>query len=288
MAISEGQMQTWSTQGSVSQSAATYQTVRNVLDSTQSPYYSKSFNIFLQGSYGNDTNIYADSDVDVVICLTSTYYHDKDSLSPSDQAELNRAFVPATYELSDFKQDVATWLTQKFGNGVSVGNKAIFIPGNGARRDADVIVAAEHRTYYSQTGYQEGIVFETSYGQRIINYPKQHSDNLTSKHQATGNRFKPTVRAFKNMRNKMIADGYLNQGISPSYYLEGLLFNAPNNCFAQSYQETYARSVTYLRAAVRDQLVCANDIHYLVRDYSSVNWTAANFDAYMKALDAYW
>jgi hypothetical protein len=69
MAIPENQLVTWSHQGSIQQSTATYATVKNVLDSTQAPYYLKSYEGFLQGSYGNDTNIYADSDVDVVLRL---------------------------------------------------------------------------------------------------------------------------------------------------------------------------------------------------------------------------
>lgn len=288
MAISEAQLQTWSEQGSVTQSAQTYETLRGVLDDRNSPYYLKSYRIFLQGSYGNDTNIYADSDVDIVICLTSTYYHDKDSLTPTDKAELDRTFVAATYEISDFKRDVAAWLTRQFGNGVTVGTKAIFIPGTGNRRDADVLVAAEHRTYYSKYGYTEGIVFETNTGRRIVNYPKQHSENLTVKHQATQSRFKPTVRVFKNMRNKMISDHYLAKGVAPSYFIEGLLSNAPNICFSQRFQDTYDHSMAYLRAATRDQLECANSIHYLVRDRSDVAWSNADFTTYMNAVAAYW
>lgn len=288
MAISEAQLQTWSAQGSVTQSAQTYETIRGVLDDRTSPYYPKIYRIFLQGSYGNDTNIYSDSDVDIVICLTSTYYHDKDSLTPADRAELDRSFVAASYELSDFKRDVAAWLTQQFGSGVTVGNKAILIPGNGNRRDADVLVAAEHRTYYSKYGYTEGIVFETNTGRRIVNYPKQHSENLTTKHQATQSRFKPTVRVFKNMRNKMISDRYLAKGLAPSYFIEGLLSNAPNICFSQRFQETYDHSMAYLRVAIRDRLECANGIHYLVRDYSDVAWSNADFTTYMNAVDAYW
>lgn len=61
MAISEAQLQTWSAQGSVTQSAQTYETIRGVLDDRTSPYYPKIYRIFLQGSYGNDTNIYSDS-----------------------------------------------------------------------------------------------------------------------------------------------------------------------------------------------------------------------------------
>jgi len=42
---------------------------------------------------------------------------------------------------------------------------------------------------------------------QIINYPKQHSASCTAKHQATQSRFKPMVRALKNMRTRMVSVG---------------------------------------------------------------------------------
>ena len=92
MAISEQQLETWSHQGSVTQSASTYQTIRGVLDDPNSPYYKWAYRIFLQGSYGNDTNIYADSDVDVAICLTSVYYGDTSYLSADEKGRYEPAF----------------------------------------------------------------------------------------------------------------------------------------------------------------------------------------------------
>ena len=80
MAISEDQLETWSHQGSVQQSATTYQTIKTVLESPQAPYASRSFNVFLQGSYGNNTNVWAESDVDIAICLTSVFYSNIDEL----------------------------------------------------------------------------------------------------------------------------------------------------------------------------------------------------------------
>jgi len=68
---------------------------------------------------------------------------------------------------------------------VEPGNKAIFVKGNGSRRDADVLAAAEHRRYTGPgDNYHAGIVFWTSDGTEIVNFPKQHSANCTAKHQA--------------------------------------------------------------------------------------------------------
>ena len=74
MPIPESQLETWSHQGSITQSSNTYNSIKNVLEAGTTPYASKNFKVFLQGSYGNDTNIYAESDVDIVIRLDDCFF----------------------------------------------------------------------------------------------------------------------------------------------------------------------------------------------------------------------
>ncbi len=76
MSIPESQLEIWSHQGSVTQSSATYNTIKSALEVEGSPYADKDYEVFLQGSYGNDTNIYAESDVDIVIKLNDCFRHD--------------------------------------------------------------------------------------------------------------------------------------------------------------------------------------------------------------------
>jgi hypothetical protein len=97
MAIPEAQLDIWSHQGSVVGSAATYQTVRSALLASGSGYAGKEIEVFLQGSYGNDTNIYAESDVDTVIRLDETLYRDLSLLTSEDRALYDAHFGPATY-----------------------------------------------------------------------------------------------------------------------------------------------------------------------------------------------
>ena len=73
MPIPESQLEIWSKQGSISQSSSTYASVKNALEDSKAIYKDQSFEVLLQGSYGNDTNIYAESDVDVVIRLDSIF-----------------------------------------------------------------------------------------------------------------------------------------------------------------------------------------------------------------------
>lgn len=293
MAISEDQLETWSHQGSVQQSAATYQSIKKVLEDPDAPFANRSFNVFLQGSYGNDTNVWSESDVDVAICLTSVFYSDIDELGADEKERYEGNRIPAEYSIKQFKDEVTTWLRQNFGNGVTPGNKAIAVPGNNSRRNADVLACAEHRRYFSyptvgQPGFHEGICFWTSRGDKIINYPHQHMSNCTSMNQATGSRFKSNIRVLKNMRRAMVNDGFLGDGVAPSYYIEGMLYNVPNEHFASTHQQSVENALSWLERCNVPDLLCANERYYLVRNGSNVCWNNQDFRSTLTSMRQYW
>jgi len=292
MAIPEAQLETWAKRGSVTQSADTYGTIRKVLNDSASPYYPKDFSVFLQGSYGNETNILIDSDVDIIIRLDETYCADTTALAEGAKANYTGTFTAATYGYDEFKADVLAWLQKEYGDAVVPGKKAIFIKGDGNRRDADVLVCNEHRRYLAaSTGvdelYEKGICFWSG-SIRIENYPKQHADNCTTKNQDTDQWFKRMVRVYKNMRNRMIDDGYIDEGVAPSYFLEGMLWSVPNEHFGTSYEDSFINTYNWLIEADRSNLACANDLFWLVRDNSRICWPTSNFDAYLTAAGQYW
>jgi hypothetical protein len=131
MPISETQLETWSRQGSITQSADTYATIRRALEDSTAPYAGKEYEIHLQGSYCNDTNVYADSDVDVIMKLNTTYYRDLSSLPDDEVALYNAARIGADYSFSDFKSSVFAHLAKKYPSKVTSGNKAIYIKADG-------------------------------------------------------------------------------------------------------------------------------------------------------------
>lgn len=294
MPIPESQLETWSHQGSITQSSNTYNTIKNVLEADTTPYASKNFKVFLQGSYGNDTNIYAESDVDIVIRLDDCFHSDLDSLAEEEKMAYKQAFNHATYTYADFKRDVLSVLTAQYGSDVKTGDKAIAVNANSARRKSDVIVATQFRRYFkfrssNDSKYVEGICFFNAAGERIANYPKQHSANLTTKHQNTSKWLKPMARVFKNMRSRMVEDALIKAGVAPSYYLEGLLYNVPNEKFTSSYQDSVVNTLNwYLNNAAKNNLVCANEQYYLLRDGSHTCWTQTNCDAFIEAAVRLW
>ena len=294
MPIPESQLKTWSHQGSITQSSNTYTSIKNVLEASTTPYAGKNFAVFLQGSYGNDTNIYAESDVDIVIKLDDCFFSDLDVLSDEEKAAHMQAFSDAAYTHVDFKRDVLSVLTGQYGSAVKAGRKAIAIDSSGSRRKADVIVATQFRQYFkfqstSDSEYVEGICFFNAAGERIVNYPKQHSANLTTKHQASSKWLKPMTRVFKNMRSRMVDDGLIKAGVAPSYYIEGLLYNVPNDKLTSSYEDCVFNTLNWYRLeAKKFDLVCANEQYYLLRDSFHTCWPQANCDAFVEAAIKLW
>lgn len=294
MGIPESQLEVWSHQGSIKQSATTYHTIKGALEAASAAYHGKNYQVFLQGSYGNDTNIYSESDVDVVIRLDDVYYDDLTSLSPEDKAAYDHAQVPATYPYDQYKKDVIKTLTDHFGSDVKVGDKAIVVAANGSRRKADVVAAMQFRRYWRfksiyDAQYTEGICFFNGAGELIANYPKQHSENLTTKHQGSNHWLKPMVRVLKNIRSKLVDNGTLQPGIAPSYYLEGLLYNVPNEKFGSSYADSFVNAINWIQnEADKSKLVCANEQYYLLRSGTPTCWEVADAEAFINASIDLW
>ncbi len=294
MAIPEAQLEIWSHQGSITQSSNTYNEIKNVLEARTTPYANRNFKVFLQGSYGNDTNIHSESDVDIVIRLDDCFQSDLSALSDSEKLVYQQQFNDATYTYTEFKRDVLSILQDQYGSLVKVGDKAIAIEASGARRKADVIVATQFRRYFklqsvNDSEYVEGICFYNAAREQIANYPKQHSINLTTKHQASSNWLKPTIRIFKNLRRRMVDEGLIKGDIAPSYYIEGLLYNLPSEKLTSTYQDCVVNTLNwYHQETSKANLLCANEQYYLLRDGYHTCWTQKNCDAFIAAAIRLW
>jgi len=295
MAIPNDQLTIWAKQGAVTTSKDTYAAIKGVIEHGDAPYASKSYKSFLQGSYGNDTNVVGvESDVDVVLRCDSMFYYDLSPLSDAEKASFKQAHPDnATYNYAAFKTDVTTWLQANFKGHVEPGEKAIRITASNNRREADVLPCVHYKRFLKFNGvndenHVDGICFFTPSGAQIINYPELHSANMTAKHQATNGWLKPLVRVVKNMRNAMVDADVLEKGLAPSYYLEGLFYNVPLDCFGTSYADSFTKSVNWLLQADRSKFLCANEQYYLLFENSPVTWQAEKCTTFLSALVQFW
>lgn len=252
MAIPESQLQTWSHQGAVTTAKSTADSVRNALKSYNGWPQGIDFEVYLQGSYKNDTNIRGDSDVDVVAELKSCFYS---NLSEDEKRLLG--ITAASYGWPEFRAHILQALKDYYGQGqIADGNKAVKVMPSSNRLPADVVVCTQYRKYRSVNSYDyvEGMCFWTRNDNRqVINYPKLHYENGVSRHQGSNKWYKPIVRLFKNSR------AYIPGDSTPSYFLESLLYNVPISCYGTSYQDSFCRVINWLRSADLGSCICQNE-----------------------------
>lgn len=251
MAIPESQLETWSHQGAVATAKATADSVKNALNACDSWPDGIDFEVYLQGSYKNDTNIRGDSDVDVVTQLNTSFYS---NLSEDQKRILG--ITPVSYGWSNFRADVLEALRDYYGQDQIIeGNKSLKVKAGNSRLPVDVVVCSQYRRYKSVSNYDyiEGMCFWSRNDSRqIINYPKIYYDNGVSKHQNSDQWYKPIVRLFKNSRS------YISGDSTPSYFLECMLYNVLDSNFGTNYQDTFCSIVNWLNKADLDSFICQN------------------------------
>jgi hypothetical protein len=295
MSIPLLQLNTWANRGAVTTSSAAYASIRYALLKASSPVANRSVEIFLQGSYANATNIYADSDVDVVVLYKDTFYKDMSALTPFQQQLHERLFPPATYNWSQLRDDVLQALRSHYGNGsVTTGTKSIKVDTGSGRRTSDVVPAMQFRRYATLVDQNNlsahwGIQFFDSSNNPIVNYPKYHIERGEDKNQAARARgqYKSTIRVFKNLRNSMIDNGQLADGVAPSYGVECALYNVPDNLFVGAYADTVPAILNYLLNTPYAGFLCQNGVVPLIGN-GATQWSESNFATFVVAAQAAW
>ncbi len=245
MGLPEQQLQTWSHLGAQQRSQATYTSVKNALQSYDWPAEMGKPEVYLQGSYPNSTNIYGDSDVDIVAETSRVFYHNV----PDDQRAQYGLSERQTgaYGWPKYKAEVLAALRRYYGhNVVTPDNKCIKIAGENKRLNADVVPCVRYRKYYTDRSFAKGVTFWTRADNvQVVNFPKIHLSNGSEKNSNCGQHYKPNIRLLKNARNRA-------QNNFPSYFLECLLYNVPNQKFTSSCSGTLFEVLKYLNDAKKD------------------------------------
>lgn len=291
MTISESQLTVWSNQGAIDAAQRTHTSLRSALDAYKKWPAGTAYDAYLQGSYRNTTNIRGDSDVDLVVELTSVNYS---NLTDVEKSLLK--LESATYKWNDFRSDVIAALIDYYGAQFveTSGSKSVKVLPNSGRLKADVVIAVTYNYYENLKVRAEGMTFWALPGwQQVINYPKLHYENGANKNssQRTNGLYKPTIRIFKNARNRATDANSFYRGHFPSYFVEGLLYNVPDRVFSETYQATYANILNWLNTELDSDraqtFVCQNEMAYLF-GHSSVQWNIDYAREYVTQLTKLW
>jgi len=194
-----------------------------------------NFKVYTKGSYANRTNVRLDYDVDIAVECTDFVYVDSSGAAADVIKAAEEARVPYSkdYGPSDFKDDVNHALVSAFGSSaVKRGNMAIRVRESQTTLPADVVPCFEYhriygRSYYGELLYHQGTRIYPERGAYIHNWPRQQYENGVVKNNATGRHYKRMVRALKRLETYLVA----NVGLAelPSFFMECLVYNVPNN-----------------------------------------------------------
>jgi hypothetical protein len=292
VSVSEAQLKAWSNEGATTTAAATYKSVQTALSRGES-LKKYRYNVYLQGSYGNGTNIYGNSDVDVVVELASAFYSDT-SLLPMDQKaayERQRSLSELTFK--GFRDDVHEALVGYYKtNLVKPRNKCIEVLADSGRQNADVVPCFGYHLYTQFTSlksdYHSGIKFLTrNENAPVINFPRMHMQNGEAKNKRV-KFYKQTIRIFKNWRDQLIADGQLPETGAPSYFVECLCWNIPDSAFGEAtWWKTIVACLKFLHGATLDNFICQNGVIQLFGP-AREQWNVEAAKAFRRALITDW
>lgn len=242
----------------------------------------RNIKVFTQGSYRNNTNVRQDSDVDIGILCTDTFFH--------GQLPEGLKFSDATYHYSQFKNEVEEALVNHFGrSAVKRGNKAFDIKENSYHVDADVAPFFEHRRYSISRTYLSGVELRPDNGNpfKVINWPEQHYANGVSKNNITGRRYKAMVRILKKLCNEMTDNGIAAAKPIPGFLNECLVWNVPDSNFGNtSYVNDVRNCLAHLFNNTISYEKCSewgevSELKYLFR--SSQKWTWQQAHSFISA-----
>lgn len=258
--ISESDLEAWSKRPSDSEEARcenAEDVISNALENSDR-LKGLDFEVFGHGSYKSNTNIRLDSDVDICVCLKTTFNY----TLPPNRTKEEFGISDATMIYSEFRRLVDESLHDRFDPGVTEGSKATDVHANSYRVDADVLTAFEYREYTGIIGgipqLESGIQFVTRKGESIINWPKQWHLHSMAKDNRTGNKYRRVVRILKRLRNDMQKNGITLPREIPSCLIASLVWNVPDSAFAYStWKEVLTMVLTHIFNGTRTDQACA-------------------------------
>ena len=68
---------------------------------------------------------------------------------------------------------------------------------------------------------------------------------------------------FKSAGNHLETTGQISSKLAPSYFLECLLYNAPDSAYQSGFQDTFCSIVNWMNQTNLESLVCQNRQQYL-------------------------
>lgn len=238
--ISDEQIDRWAKPPSDTESEKCTKAVKQITDALRD-HFGNKVSFVRQGSHHNRTNIRLDTDVDLAVVHSASYFPGTGWMTEADKKLYEERSSPATYSYEQFKTEVHEVLHKKFGPAnTQRKRKCVRVNGNTYRVNADVVPVFPYRKYrsFGVVGL-EGIALVPDREIAVIHsFPDDHYKNGVKKNDETNRAFKSVVRVFKNVRNDLKDKGVLRGGDMPSFFIECLVWNVTESYFSgKTYRE---------------------------------------------------
>jgi predicted nucleotidyltransferase len=258
VAIPNDVLISWARPGKDEMSKQTYSALKEVIQENI-----PGCDVRLQGSYANSTNVRDNSDIDILVMCKG--------FSSSNQV------YQGLRPLSELKHIMYNSINGKRNYIFSEGKKTIeYKDSYGLGVPADIVPCVK---FTMPNGKDAIALYNSSTGQTIHNYPFQHIENGESKSGRTNGNYKKSIRMFKNARNKLVSDHSIDEKCAPSYFIECLIYNAPDSLFAGSEPKVFNNVLNWIwkgSLTYTADMVCQNGITKLFGN-ESTQWNVADF-----------
>lgn len=198
--------------------------------------------VYAKGSYPNNTNVRADSDVDIAVqCREVEYWEEA-------QPGTHTTAVPYTgiWTPSKLRSEVGRALRAKFPSQVDdSGSTAFKVRSSSARVDAHVVPCFDYRCYFALSGSREGVRIVRKDNRHFENFPAQQLEIGGAKNTATKGFYKQAVRVLKRVENAML-EAKVHREV-PSFFVECLVYNCPDSMLLlPTWSETVRKILAHL------------------------------------------
>ncbi|MFI0406013.1 nucleotidyltransferase [Actinomadura sp. 3N508] len=236
--------------------------IRDALKSHE-PLQDRDYVVYAKGSYANNTNVRLDYDVDIAVEYRGYFYSDLAfELEGMPDSSVGVVSSTDSYSVADFKRDIRLALEVAFGkSAVKPGRIAFRVREQKTTLPADVVPCWEYRRYdrikNGEPVYHQGARIFPSSGWPINNYPGIQLENGKDKNSGfrTGGRYKRMTRALKRLQTRLVDDGLLEDSL-PSYLIECLVYNVPDDSFGHS---TYKADMRAVLARIFNSTLASGD-----------------------------
>jgi hypothetical protein len=232
------------------------------------------FKVYTKGSYANGTNVRLDYDVDIAVECSDFYFWDTIGAAADvkKMAEAKITRYAKAYTTQDFKNDIEQALVDYYGRtAITRGNLAMRVRDKKTTLPADVVPCFEYHHVYGtdyngSLQYLKGTRLYPDKGDYIHNWSAQQLERGNAKNDVTKRRYKRMVRALKRLESFLVGKKLISE--LPSFFMECLVYNAPNDHFNH---DTYVADMRGVLAAIfnatRNDELCKEWLEVSERKY---------------------